>query len=116
MLENRTAVVTGAAGGIGSALTAGLLSEGATVIAVDVSAAALNKLREATKDHPRLVTIAANITDEAESARIADQVGKTSDHVDILVNCAGLFPPCAFEKMTFAEWRRIMAVNSTACS
>jgi 3-oxoacyl-[acyl-carrier protein] reductase len=111
MLENRTAVVTGAAGGIGSALTVGLLSEGATVIAVDVSAAALEKLREATKNHSRLVALAANITDENESARIATEVAKTSDRVDILVNCAGLFPPCPFEKMTFAEWRRIMAVN-----
>jgi NAD(P)-dependent dehydrogenase (short-subunit alcohol dehydrogenase family) len=111
MLENRAAVVTGAAGGIGSALTAGLLSEGAAVIAVDLSAGALEKLREATEDHPRLITIAGNITDEAETTRIVDQVGRAYDRVDILVNCAGLFPPCSFEKMTFAEWRRIMAVN-----
>ncbi len=111
MLQNRRVVVTGAAGGIGSALTAGLLSEGADVIAVDLSPAALEKLRETNKDHSRLTTIAANITDEAECARIADQVGKALDRVDILLNGAGLFPPCAFEKMVFAEWRRIMSVN-----
>jgi NAD(P)-dependent dehydrogenase (short-subunit alcohol dehydrogenase family) len=111
MLENRTAVVTGAAGGIGSALTAGLLSEGAAVIAVDLSAGALEKLSQTNQHNARLTTIAGNITDEAECGRVADQVGKSADHVDILVNCAGLFPPCAFEKMGFAEWRRIMAVN-----
>ena len=111
MLQNRTAVVTGAAGGIGSALTAHLLSEGAAVIAVDLGAKALEKLSQSDLDNSRLVTIAGNITDEGECARIADQVGKGFDHVDILVNCAGLFPPCAFEKMSFAEWRRIMAVN-----
>ncbi len=111
MLENRTAIVTGAAGGIGSALTARLLAEGAAVAAVDLSSAALEKLSEANGGHSRLVTIAGNITDEAECGRIADQVGDNFDRVDILVNCAGLFPPCAFEKMAFAEWRRIMAVN-----
>lgn len=111
MLQNRTAVVTGAAGGIGSALTAHLLSEGAAVIAVDLGAKALEKLGQSDLDNARLITIAGNITDEGECARIADQVGKGFDHVDILVNCAGLFPPCAFEKMSFAEWRRIMAVN-----
>jgi NAD(P)-dependent dehydrogenase (short-subunit alcohol dehydrogenase family) len=111
MLENRIAVVTGAAGGIGSALTALLLSEGAAVTAVDLSAGALEKLRETNKEHPRLSTIAGNVADETESARIADRIGGNTSRVDILVNCAGLFPPCAFEKMSFAEWRRIMAVN-----
>jgi NAD(P)-dependent dehydrogenase (short-subunit alcohol dehydrogenase family) len=111
MLENRTALVTGAAGGIGSALTAGLLAEGAAVIAVDLSSAALDKLNQGSQQNSQLTTIAGNITDEAECARIADQVEENVDRVDILVNCAGLFPPCAFEKMGFAEWRRIMAVN-----
>jgi NAD(P)-dependent dehydrogenase (short-subunit alcohol dehydrogenase family) len=109
VLENRTALVTGAAGGIGSALTAGLLSEGAAVIAVDLSAGALEKLSQSNQQSERLTTIAGNITDEAESARIADQVGKEFDRVDILVNCAGMFPPCAFEKLSFASgdalWR-----------
>jgi NAD(P)-dependent dehydrogenase (short-subunit alcohol dehydrogenase family) len=111
MLQNRTAVVTGAAGGIGSALTARLLSEGASVIAVDLSAEALSKLRDANDDHARLAVIAGNVTEEAECARVGAQIGRDVGRVDILVNCAGLFPPCAFEKMSFAEWRRIMAVN-----
>jgi NAD(P)-dependent dehydrogenase (short-subunit alcohol dehydrogenase family) len=111
MLEKRTALVTGAAGGIGSALTAGLLAEGAAVIAVDLNVGALEKLRQGSEQSARLTTIAGNITDEVDSARIANEVGKAFDQVDILVNCAGFFPPCAFEKMTFADWRRIMAVN-----
>jgi 3-oxoacyl-[acyl-carrier protein] reductase len=110
-LENRTALVTGAAGGIGSALAAGLLAEGAAVIGVDLYPAALEKLRQGSHHGACLTTIAGNITDEPECARIADEVGKKFDQVDILVNCAGLFPPCAFEKMAFADWRRIMAVN-----
>jgi NAD(P)-dependent dehydrogenase (short-subunit alcohol dehydrogenase family) len=44
-------------------------------------------------------------------ASTAAAVGKAFPHVDIVVNCAGIFPQVPLEKVTFAEWRRIIGTN-----
>jgi NAD(P)-dependent dehydrogenase (short-subunit alcohol dehydrogenase family) len=42
---------------------------------------------------------------------MAEEVAKTFDHVDIVINCAGIFPQKNFEDMTFDDWRRVMSIN-----
>jgi 2-keto-3-deoxy-L-fuconate dehydrogenase len=80
-LQGKTALVTGAAQGIGRAISESFLREGARVIATDLSGDALN----AAFGNTEAVTAVMDVTDTAAVAAVAN------DHagVDILVNCAG---------------------------
>jgi NAD(P)-dependent dehydrogenase (short-subunit alcohol dehydrogenase family) len=42
---------------------------------------------------------------------MAKEVNANFGHVDIVVNCAGIFPQKSFPEMTFADWRRVMSIN-----
>ncbi len=123
----RTAIVTGAAGGIGRALVLGLLGAGIRVAAVDRAAEGLVQLAARARQQGKeaaLLTIAADLgRDEAA----ADIVGKTRGHfgkIDILVNNAGIGQatlraqnwqrPIRFWEITADDWRRFVAVHTTA--
>ncbi|QDZ89289.1 SDR family oxidoreductase [Shewanella decolorationis] len=87
-LLNKTAVVTGAAGGIGQAIIRKLLAEGARVVAADLSADVLKVFNDFPAD--KLVTFSVDVTDykqvEAMVKHAADQFGQ----LDILINNAGI--------------------------
>jgi (S)-1-phenylethanol dehydrogenase len=42
---------------------------------------------------------------------MAKEVSKKFDHVDIVINCAGIFPQKNFDDMSFADWRRVLSIN-----
>lgn len=109
----RTVLVTGAAGGIGTALVERFLANGDTVIATDTTQEALQRLRVGSDPGARLSTAAADITSEDDVERLAGAVRETAGHLDVLVNCAGYFPLVAFEEMTTAQWRAVIDINIT---
>ena len=96
-LSGRTALVTGAASGIGAACAAALRAAGAQVIAVDLAGESLEKQAAELGTEP----VAADLLDEADITRLEPRLGR----VDILVNNAGVqhvspveeFPPERFE-------------------
>lgn len=116
-LTGRTAVVTGAASGIGRAIAAGLAEAGASVVVGDVR-------RESRVDDERPSTV-ERITDAGGSARfveadVTDQgsveqlIEAAQTHyggLDILVNNAGITGDGSVEEVTDTEWERIQAVN-----
>jgi NAD(P)-dependent dehydrogenase (short-subunit alcohol dehydrogenase family) len=107
----RTAIVTGAASGIGRATALRLAAEGATVIACDVTADGLTKLVE---ENPgaALVSVPGDITADGVPEAI---VAAANGPVDILVNNAGImdaFLPAA--EVDDATWDRVFAVNVKA--
>jgi NAD(P)-dependent dehydrogenase (short-subunit alcohol dehydrogenase family) len=123
----RTAIVTGAAGGIGRALVKGLLGAGIRVAAVDRTrdglAVVLGNAREQGKD-AALLTIEADLSHEVA---VADVVGQARSHfgaIDILVNNAGIGQgtlrpgnwqqPLRFWEITADQWRQFVAVHTTA--
>ena len=121
--KERVAIVTGAGGGIGRELVNGLLAAGIRVAAVDLSEAALATLAAAVP-RDRLLTIAADLSTDKGAA---EAVGRAKGHfgrVDILVNNAGvgqgtLRPanwqqPLKFWEVTADDWRRFVAVHTTA--
>jgi NAD(P)-dependent dehydrogenase (short-subunit alcohol dehydrogenase family) len=125
--EARVAIVTGAAGGIGQALVRGLLGAGIRVAAVDVSAGGLGAVaaiaRETGRD-PALLAIASDLSRDDAAADIVDRTRSHFGAVDILVNNAGIGQatlradnwqrPIRFWEVTADDWRRFIAVHTTA--
>lgn len=112
MKTGRTVVVTGAAGGIGKACVRRFLANDDTVIATDTSDDALAKLADELASE-RLHVQKADITDEAEGARLAELAKGETGRVDVLVNVAGFFPVQPFLEMSAEDWRRIIDINLT---
>jgi NAD(P)-dependent dehydrogenase (short-subunit alcohol dehydrogenase family) len=110
-MQGLNVVVTGASGGIGSMIVDRFLDADAKVIAVDLTESGLDGLREKVANPQRLRTVRCDITSEQDCASLVAGIVKEEGAVAILVNSAGLFPPCSFEDMQYAEWRRIIAVN-----
>ena len=111
MQKNRIVVITGAAGGIGSALVNRFLTMGDTVIAADKDDAGLRRLADHHAPTDKLAVVTADTASETGSAEVARLAHETSGRVDILVNCAGYFPNRPFLEMTYAEWREVLTIN-----
>lgn len=110
-LDGRVAVITGAASGIGLAMVATFIEAGADVVAVDISAAALEPLR----DQPRVLTVVADVANRSDVTAMMAAALNAHGHVDILCNNAGV--PDLFQgagECTDEEWDRNLAVNLTA--
>lgn len=112
-ISNNTFVVTGAASGIGRAITMALLKQGAEVAAVDLKKENLELLK---KDCPewseKLSTHELNITDKQGVAKLPADVIKAHGHVDGLINNAGIIQP--FVKVNDLDYEaieRVMNVN-----
>ena len=111
-LSGKTAVVTGAARGIGKAVGDLLASSGANVIVADVLAdAAESTAAEIRRDGGKAFAIAADISDESAVKRMYAVAQEHFHSVDILVHCAAMFPKYALLDVTVEQWDRIQAVN-----
>jgi NAD(P)-dependent dehydrogenase (short-subunit alcohol dehydrogenase family) len=119
MSTARTVVVTGAAGGIGSEIVDRFLANGDTVVATDLSQETLEGWRSrwdtATSEaqHLSLHTVAADLSSEESIAVLADTTRNRFGTIDVLINCAAIFPLISFEEMPSEVWRRVIDVNLT---
>jgi (S)-1-phenylethanol dehydrogenase len=108
--KDKVAVITGAANGIGQAFAQRLAEDGVHVAVVDVvSGAATVKLVEAAGREA--LAIECDVSSESSVAAMAKKVQGKFSHVDIVVNCAGIFPQKDFTEMTFADWRKVLSTN-----
>jgi NAD(P)-dependent dehydrogenase (short-subunit alcohol dehydrogenase family) len=111
-LRGKTAVVTGAASGIGLAMTERFLGEGAKVVMADVEEAAL--VREATRlQHAGgdVLAVLTNVTDPAQVESLRDQALAQYGAVHVVCNNAGVAPAGPMLSTTAADWRWIVDVN-----
>jgi glucose 1-dehydrogenase len=114
--EQRIAIVTGAAGGIGRALVGGLLGAGVKVAAADRTAEGLAELAQAAQERQQganLMTIEADLAQDESIAEIVAQARARFGTIDILVNNAGLQRDSAFADMTLEKWNKVLGVNLT---
>ncbi|HEX3884567.1 MAG TPA: SDR family oxidoreductase [Stellaceae bacterium] len=123
----RTAIVTGAAGGIGRALVKGLLGAGYRVAAVDRTAeglAALMAENGRQRGDVGLLTIEADLAADGIAKKIIAEAKARFGRIDILVNNAGVGQatirndnwqnPIRFWEVSADQWRNFLAVHTTA--
>ena len=109
MNSDRIVVVTGASGGMGKLVAERFLANGDTVIATDTSEDALAKLAT----DPKMVTIAADVSNEDDCQAVADLAREKGGRVDVLVNVAGWFPVQPFEEVSADDFRKVIDINLT---
>ena len=112
-LNGKTAVVTGAAKGIGAAIARALGSEGAAVVVNYASdrAGADRVVREIVERGGKAIAVQGNVSKEADVRRLFEETKKAFGPVDVLVNNAGVYAFGALEAVTEAEFRRQFDAN-----
>jgi len=112
-LSGSTAVVTGAARGIGAAIAHGLAEAGAAVTVVDRDGPGADQVAESVRDKGgRAVGVAADVTARAEVRMALDRAAAEFGRVDVVFNNAGLNVPQRFLEIDEQTWDRILRVNS----
>ena len=111
-LENRTALITGAASGIGSAVAELFAREGASLALLDVDAAAAETLARRLVDAGhRALAVQADVSDAAQVQHAVAQATQALGRIDILINGAGINvfrDPLALSE---TDWQRNLGVN-----
>ena len=102
-LENKVAIVTGGARGLGGAMAELFAKEGAKVIAVDVG--------ELTYENPAVEGYKLDITDGEDCKEFFDYVVDKYGRIDVLVNNAGITRDTMTKKMTDEQWDLVIDVN-----
>ena len=110
-LSGKTALITGASGGIGGAIARALHKQGATVTLSGTRTDALEQLKSSLGE--RAHAIAAKMDDPADIDRLAKQAEAAMGKLDILVNNAGITRDNISMRMKDEEWEKVLQVNLT---
>ncbi|MEW5718930.1 MAG: SDR family NAD(P)-dependent oxidoreductase [Chloroflexota bacterium] len=110
--ENKVALVTGAARGIGRAIALLFAREGANVVAVDLDELGLASLaREIESLGRQVLTARVDVSDFAAVAKVADGASARFGNIDILVNNAAIIRRGSFLDHTKEDWDLVLKVN-----
>jgi len=114
--NNRVVIITGGAGGLGSALTQQLLSANAKVVALDLNTDALTKSQSMVPfiENGQLLTIAADVTEQQALSQAIEQIIAHFGGIDMLINNAGITHMSCFSDLSEKLFDTIMAINFTA--
>jgi NAD(P)-dependent dehydrogenase (short-subunit alcohol dehydrogenase family) len=106
LLDERRALVTGGANGIGRAIVERFVAEGAAVAIVDVE--------PADDLGPNVLAFERDLAKTDDLEALVDEVEESLGPVDVLVNNAGIFEPALAVELSLASYRRVLAVNLDA--
>lgn len=112
-MQNKVALVTGAANGLGAAIAWMLAREGAAVIATDIDETALTTTVNAmTESRLDAVALRLDTSSEDDWRTVVDQVRELRGRLDAAVNCAGIsIARSNPAETTIEQWRSLMTVN-----
>lgn len=114
-LTGQTAVITGAAGGIGSAVAESLAREGADIVAVDIDETSLGRTRRRVESIDQLCeTVVCDITDKAGIEAIFDAAVSEFDTIEVVVTAAGVTSRDLSIDESMDDWSHVLATNLTA--
>lgn len=124
-LANKTAVVTGAASGIGKAVAKALVGEQCHVILVDQNTSQLEQVAQecsqiqihsSAMNNTNITTFSCNVANENQVQELFQQQQQQNDNnkpATILINCAGITRDNWITKMTLEQWQQVQDVNLT---
>ena len=107
----KVALVTGAARGIGLAIAEWFLAHGHRVAMLDIDAGGLRRSASALQCPGDVLTLHADVSDEAQVRRAVDEIQRRWARLDALVNNAGVAVFKPLLETSFAEWSHVMATN-----
>jgi NAD(P)-dependent dehydrogenase (short-subunit alcohol dehydrogenase family) len=105
MSDNKTAIVTGASGGIGAGLVEGFLKHGYNVVATSLHAS------QSLNDTPNLVSVDGDIGRQETAVKAAEAAIKRFGSIDVLVNNAGIFRTKPFTEFTTEDFNALVSTN-----
>ncbi len=108
--EGKTAVISGAASGIGQASAIRLAQEGAEIIIADRDKAE-KTLQLIAEFGGKASAFQCDVTNPASVDSLKAAVKAGGARCDILLNNAGIYPMQTFDKITFEDWRHVLTVN-----
>ncbi|HUR43252.1 MAG TPA: 3-oxoacyl-[acyl-carrier-protein] reductase [Aestuariivirga sp.] len=111
-LTGKTALVTGATGGIGAAIAKTLYDAGATVAISGTRAAVLGELKDQLGQRAHVV--ACNLADKADVEKLVPAAEAAMGSLDILINNAGITRDGLAMRMKDEDWQQVIDVNLTA--
>ncbi|MWV46278.1 SDR family oxidoreductase [Paenibacillus sp. HJL G12] len=106
-LDNKVAIITGGASGIGECMVDLFAEEGATVIAADINEAALEKASQKQNVYGMKLNVASDDDWQALAKEVNDRFGK----IDILVNNAGISSEKPYEQINAEDWQKMLSIN-----
>ena len=112
ILDGKTAIVTGAARGIGRAIAEELARNGANLALCDLNADWLSDTAEAVKALGAEVTcVSVDVSNGEDVAKAVAEISKSVDSIDILINNAGITKDGLMMRMSEADWDAVLSVN-----
>lgn len=116
--DKKTAIVTGALGGIGTAIVDSLLNDGVDVIATHrpgTSQRAIDWKNSRFGNDEHLHLLEVDVADYTSCEKLIEKVKEQFGRLDILVNNAGITRDSSIKKMSFEQWNEVINTNLTGC-
>lgn len=112
LLKDKVAIVTGAASGIGRKIAETFGREGAKVVIADIDLDNANKTaKEIAGEKGQALGIKMDVTNETEVDHGVDEVTKKFGEIDILVSNAGIQIIDPIDKLSYADWKKLLAIH-----
>jgi NAD(P)-dependent dehydrogenase (short-subunit alcohol dehydrogenase family) len=113
-LDDRAALVTGAASGIGRRIAVGLAESGASVACLDLPSPGLEAVAAEIRQLGRLaLALPGDVTSPADLAHAVDHIQEVFGPLTLAVNSAGVANAAPAEEMALAQWQRVIDINVT---
>ena len=109
--ERKTAIITGASGGLGKAIAAAFVNDGFNVVVTGTSQEKLSETVAQLGALDRTVAVVADVSRQADRKKIVDTAIDHFGRVDVLINNAGVFEPRPFLEVDEAHLDRFLDIN-----